>query len=335
MKKQLHFTLIIALFILVAESKAQTTLLYYWSFNSLPSPAVKGGSIPLPISSDSTSPGIAPGSINWEFQANAPTNPVPTALIIDNVSPGSLVNARGSALSIPDSTGNPPSAANPKSQGLRPRNPSEYAQLVFSIPTTGYKGIVIKFVAQSSSIASGILAQEFDYSIDGGATYNSTGIVTTSTPQGAAANQDSVTALTTYSLVTVDLTAATAVNNASNLIFRIRYIGANATNATGGNDRLDNVTVEGTATLTGVSNPSAAEAGYSLYPNPTSDVVYLSAPTTGAKYITVYNAQGQSVYTNTVSGQQSSLSIAALTSGIYYVNINDNGTNYSIKFSKN
>ena len=332
MKKTLHFTLIIALIMLVAESKAQTTLLYYWNFNSLVTPATKGTSITLPVSSDSNTKSLSPGTINWELQSGAPN----TATIgyIDNVSPGSLVNARGSALSIPDSTGNPPSAANPKSQGLRPRNPSEYAQLVFSIPTTGYNGIVIKFAVQTSSITSGIVVQQFDYSTDGGATYSSTGIVTTSTPQGAATNQDSVTDLTTYSLVTVDLTAATAVNNAGNLIFRIRYEGANNT-GTSGNDRIDNVTVEGTASVTGVSNPSAADAGYSLYPNPTSEVVYLSAPTTSSKYITVYNAQGQPVYTSTVSGQQSSLSIAALTSGIYYVTINDNGTNYSIKFSKN
>ncbi len=310
---------------LVAESKAQTTLLYYWSFDTLSAPltgpAAGDFMVHLPINSDSTTMN-APGTINWEPQPGAPAGTAST-LWIDNVTAdGCTINAQGSAI-----------ANEAKSIGLRPRNPSLYAELIFNIPTTGYKGITFTFATESSG--SGIGTQAFDYSVDGGSTFSTTGIAVTSNPSAETglAYEDSVTA--NWGLVTVDLTAATAVNNSSNLILRLIYKGPKATTGASGNDRLDNITVWGTALTTGVSNPSAADAGYSLYPNPTSDVVYLSAPTTSSKYITIYNAQGQPVYTSTVSGQQSSLSIASLTSGIYYVNINDNGTNYSIKFAKN
>lgn len=321
MKKTLQLLVIVSLFIFAAESKAQT-LLYYWSFNSLTTASVSVS----PASSDSTTQGAA-GTITWQLQASAPGGS--TIGLMDNVA-GDILNAQGSAKSV---TG----AAN---YGIRPRNPSLYAELDFSISTAGYQGIVISFECEASSIypSAGIGKQEFDYSTDGGSTFSSTGVSVTASPSpttGLPANEDSLTG--NWALVTVDLSAATAVNNVSSLIFRIRYIGANASGTAGssGNDRFDNVTVSGTA-VTGVTNSSATDAGYSLYPNPIgSNVINLSAPTAGTKYVTVYNTTGQTVYTTTVSGQQSTLTMDNLNTGIYYVTINDNGMTYSMKFAKN
>jgi len=323
MKKTIQFSLILAFLLALTESKAQT-LLYYWHFDSLGTVAASS-----PINSDSTTMS-APGTVSWEFQPGAPTT---TALIIDLLSDDSCtINVQGSAVAN-QYIGN----------ALRPRNPSEYAQLVFSIPTTGYQGITVAFATEAS--ASGILGQIIDYSADGGTTFDTTGVIVTS-PFGASpsglAYVDTVGNVTATSnavgwhLVTADLTTATAVNNASNLIVRIRYEGSGVKNTSGGNDRFDNVTVWGTASVTGVTNASAADAGYSLYPNPTAtNVINLSAPTSGSKSITVYNVTGQLVYTTTVSGQQSTLTIDNLSQGMYYVNIGDNGANYSIKFAKN
>jgi hypothetical protein len=325
MRKLIQLPLILIFIAVFSEGMAQTpTLLYYWHFNSLATSGVNYGRNLL-INSDSTTPAITtPGTVTWQLQAGDPNPSVDTINIADNVA-GDFINARGSAL-------NTPTANN---WGLRPRNPSQYGQLVFNIPTTGFQNIIIKFECESSSTASGILNQLLDYSTDGGNTYSSTGIAVTTAPSTVKASEDSIGIV--WGLVVVDLTAATAVNNASSLLFRIRYTGPNAVQSkTSGNDRFDNFTVESGSSSTATIGINAMDAGYNMYPNPSYDgQVYFTAPTTGVKNVVFYNTTGQAVYTTSVSGTSSSVNVGNLVSGIYYININDNNTNYTLKFVKN
>jgi len=323
MRKLIHITFIIALLAFITESKAQSTLLYYWHFNGLSTAGVNYGRNLL-INSDSTTPAITnPGTVTWELQAGTPVGD--TINIADNVA-GDLINARGSALLTPTAN----------NWGLRPRNPSQYGQLVFNIPTTGFQDIIIKFECEASSTGSGLLNQLLDYSTDGGNTFSSTGITVTTGASKVSASEDSVGIA--WGLVAVDLSAATAVSNASSLLFRIRYTGPNAVQSkTSGNDRFDNFTVEGsTAVTTATTASSALDAGYSIYPNPgTGSTINFTAPTTGSKNISFYNSTGQNVLSTTVSGTTSDLNVSGLNSGIYIINVNDNNTNYCLKFIKN
>jgi len=78
------------------------------------------------------------------------------------------------------------------------------------------------------------------------------------------------------------------------------------------------------------------DAGYSIYPNPgTGSTINFTAPTTGSKNISFYNSTGQNVLSTTVSGTTSDLNVSGLNSGIYIINVNDNNTNYCLKFIKN
>jgi len=326
MRKLIQLPLILIFIAVFSEGMAQTeTLLYYWHFNSLSTANVNYGRNLL-INSDSTTPAITtPGTVTWQLQSSDPNPSVDTIYIADNAA-GDLLNARGSALSTLPAN----------NWGLRPRNPSQYGQLVFNIPTSGFQNIIIKFECESSSAASGILNQLLDYSTDGGNTYSSTGIVVTSGASKVETDKDSIG--TGWGLVAVDLTAATVVNDANSLLFRIRYTGPNAVQSkTSGNDRFDNFTVEGvSATTTVTTGSNAMDAGYNMYPNPSYDgQVYFTAPTTGVKNVVFYNTTGQAVYTTSVSGTSSSVNVGNLVSGIYYININDNNTNYTLKFVKN
>lgn len=132
---------------------------------------------------------------------------------MDRVDPGSDLNAREGALA---------------GFGLRPRNPANTRELIITTPSTGYKDIVVTFAVQRSS--SGAQQEEFYYSANGGATW---------TLLGAAydINED-------FEVKTMDLSEISAVENDANLRFRILFIGEAATGSSG-NNRFDNVAVEG------------------------------------------------------------------------------------------
>ncbi len=125
---------------------------------------------------------------------------------------------------------------------FRARNPVDSTELRWHIPTTGYTGILIKYALQSSSTANGDSTQHFSYSIDGGATWDSTDL----TVNGLSVDTLNTTATiyagdSSWGLVTVTL--GSNANNNANLIFRIIATG-NASH-TSGNLRYDNFTVEG------------------------------------------------------------------------------------------
>jgi len=132
---------------------------------------------------------------------------------MDNVDPGSDLNARSSMAA---------------GLGLRPRNPANVRQLIIAAPTTGYKSIVVTWAAMRSS--SGAITEEFSYSVDGGTTWIAVG--------------GPITIAETWELKSVDLKAITAVENKANMKFRLLFTGTGS-DGSSGNNRLDNLTVEG------------------------------------------------------------------------------------------
>jgi hypothetical protein len=108
---------------------------------------------------------------------------------------------------------------------LRLNNPIG-ATLVIALPTTGYQQIVVKYVTMRSGSGAG--TQTIEYTTDG-STYNSF---------------QTVTVNTLPTLTTLDFSSLTTVNNNAN--FKIRITFAQGDGGTVGNNRFDNLTVDGT-----------------------------------------------------------------------------------------
>lgn len=170
--------------------------IHYWHFNTLPSGTITS------VNADQSK--VSGATITY---------PGTGAGYMDNVDPGSTVNALSAA---------------PAGLGLRPRNPANTRELIITAPSTGYEKLVVSFAVMRSS--SGAAQEEFYYSANGGTTWNLV---------GTAYNIE-----LDYTLKTIDLSAITAVDNNANLRFRILFIGELAAGASG-NNRFDNILVEG------------------------------------------------------------------------------------------
>jgi hypothetical protein len=148
---------------------------------------------------------------------------------------GTTNNARqgdsaGQALSLQGGTGNANNGRN----------------ITFAVSTVGFANIAVSFATQGTS--TGFNSNQFQYSLDG------TSFVDFSPPYAPA------TAFGATPLV-FSLAAITGLNNNPNAAFRIVFNGASSST---GNNRIDNIVVEGTST----ANPTI--------PEPTSALLLLS-----------------------------------------------------------
>lgn len=150
-----------------------------------------------------------------------------TTLILPNIGNGNLMyngesfdDVGGSELNVRND--------DEDGRGLRLRNPS--GELIMSMPSTGYKNLVLQFAVTRSG--SGSETFQIDYSIDG-SDFIDTGINTTT-----------FTITEDYELLEFDLTSIPEVNNNLNFKVRLRFDETSAT-ATSGNSRFDNLTLEG------------------------------------------------------------------------------------------
>ena len=205
----------------------------------------------------------------------------------------------------------------PAGTALRPRNPCDSMYLLFYIPTVHYRNIVLKYASETSSLGHGPAHQVFDYSIDSGATWRTSGL---SEPMDSAD--------VAFKLITVSFTSDSAVNNNAKLVFRITFNGN--TTGTSGNNRFDNVTVEGDS-IYAVSSITTTPAAYGPFCNTstsTLSVPFTSTGTyTGGYSVQLSNPDGSFPTTSPVilgSGLTSPI-FAAISSGV------TPGTHYRVR----
>ncbi|OIQ22437.1 MAG: hypothetical protein BM557_00160 [Flavobacterium sp. MedPE-SWcel] len=162
-----------------------------------------------------------------------------------------------------DVSGNILNAQNgdPAGNGLRPRNPSNTRSLVIAFPTTGYEDLTVSFATKRTG--SGATEQYYSYSIDGGANYITTDLATTT----YFPTED-------YTLVTVDFSTITTVENNADFVFKIDFGGDNAA-GTSGNNRFDNLAVIGSL-MDGVEDVTAPLAVFT----PANEDSFLAINTT-------------------------------------------------------
>jgi hypothetical protein len=217
-----------------AQSQAQSTLIHYWNFNSfygvMYTDTIHGIDANYSIH-DTTKAQI--------LYAEMPGTSSSYTTYEDYVAAASgspdfdTVNER-----FGDSSGN----------ALRLRNPSDSMELLFYIPSIHYTHILLQYASQSSSITHGQLHQDFSYSVDSGLTWRTTGL-----------SELSDSAWLTYHRTTVRIATDSSVKNNSKLVFRIIFSGN--TTGTSGNNRIDNVTVEGDSIEAANVNITASPTG--------------------------------------------------------------------------
>ncbi|MFT3796038.1 CotH kinase family protein [Flavobacterium sp.] len=194
-------------------------------------------------------------------------------------------------------------------KGARVRNPSDGRTIVFDLPTNGYKDIKFAYAVQRTN--EGMLTNHLSYSTDG----------SNFTQAGLAQSAFGIT--TDYSLVAVDFTAITAVNNNANFKIQIAFEGN--TTADNGNNRLDNVTLKGVVNnLATVSHQAAA---YQIFPNPFNDHVQIISSGSMTE-LSVYDLVGKKIWhKSTASTHTETMDLAALNTGVYLLKIKTaNGT---------
>ena len=193
-------------------------LIHYWHFNSMDGSAVTevtadfsaGG-----MSANITYPGTGDGYM--DARTHRPADPV------------SNFNLR---------MGQEPN------QGavLRVRNPADTRELLFGIPSTGYKSLVVTYAATRTD--NGGTHQRFEYSADGGTTWVTFGddIEIPFIGEGDDVGQ--------YAHIVLDLSEIEEINDNPELHFRILSVGEGSDN-TSGNQRIDNFTLDGVPILGG------------------------------------------------------------------------------------
>ncbi len=318
MKKNLPLAMIILViaFSFDAELQAQK-LLHYWHFNNtLPVTGAGGTHFGTnAMNADYT---------RWVSKAGMRYTKVPNCV----KDTGYWDNNLGDTINQRVAYGGccPAYTATTNNSSIRCRNPSDSMQFLWYIPTKNFKNIVIKYESMASSTASGQHRQNYDYSLDSGVTYITTGLPKLFDSAGTA-----------WGKIIVNLSTITSLNNNNKLIFRIRF-GAPNTGASG-NNRFDNITVEGDSIIStaGINEITSSSNGYKLYPNPGSDNIYINSTTDGVKNVFITNVMGQTVIETEREGKEFPMDISHLNSGIYFVRISEEnelkGT--TLKFVKN
>jgi hypothetical protein len=97
----------------------------------------------------------------------------------------------------------------------------------FTVSTLGYGGLIVSFATRGTS--TGYTTQVWSYSNDG------VNFISFATLTGRN--------VTSFSTQTIDFSSIESLNNKSNVIFRVTFDGATSTN---GNNRIDNVQINGT-----------------------------------------------------------------------------------------
>jgi hypothetical protein len=206
-------------------------LINYWNFNNFTAVDTFGSTInPIPlIDADYSAINTKNAYIRYAFDSGTSVKSEDSCWIDGTT--GSTLNAQQSA---------------PAGNCLRVRNPSDFTQLLFYIPTTGYRNISVSYALQSSSAKSGQAVEAFAYSVDSGVTWKTANLTVDGANVDTLLDTGNVY-IAGFGLVTIGFGSDTTVNNNSKLVLRILFksYSTGAVSGTSGNARIDNVTVSG------------------------------------------------------------------------------------------
>jgi hypothetical protein len=105
-------------------------------------------------------------------------------------------------------------------------------------------------------------------------------------------------------------------------------------NSNGDSLVLSNLVIQEDVT-NGIATSSSSFATAHIFPNPATDLVYIAIPNSYEnKKITLINIEGKTVLQSTLNERINKLDISTLSSGIYFIQIENKNTTELIKFVK-
>ena len=277
------------------------TLVHYWNFNGKNIPYLTERSSKDVVASPLT-PISADSSLTTIIQADTVVTGTKASLIYQAIPGTTTTKSYWDLLGL--GTGSTLNARNGDGAGdcLRCRDAWTFMQLVLNIPSTGFHDMKIMYDVHRSG--SGPNVHTYSYSVDGGVNWIKNGL----SVNGKGLGTDTIASIPISFTQTESITITDALaDNNPNLKFKILF--SDPTNKAG-NDRFDNITVEGTSKTTAVEN-TIQEKTISFYPNPCSTgIVYFAEKVN----IVLYDIIGKPVKTvvNT-----NSLITSDLAKGIY------------------
>lgn len=247
-----------------------TMLLHFWHFNDLPPDEF------FEVPADHT---ISNGQLTYTGSGDG---------YADRVNDGTLLNADLGA---------------PAERALRVRNPSDTRELIFNIPTTGYKDVVFRYAVKRT--ANGARQQTVYYRAgdnDGWTLYSDTLEITE-----------------TYRQFRFSFAGVEEADDNPQFSIRILFHGSETTGASG-NNRFDNITLDGYSISDDEEDDPEPEAGAYHY----NSQLYVFNPLEGAGQIEVFNIRGSLVGRFRAEGTGMHTFPFAPPSGIYIIRmIND------------
>lgn len=273
-------SMVMVLAVFEEEDPGSGLVMHYWHFNDLPSGTLTA--IPADVS-------LVPGGLI--------TYPGTGDGYMDRVNDGTDLYAL---------------SGHEGGLGLRVRNPADTRELIFHVPTTGYKDIRMHYAANRTN--NGATLQAVYYS---SAAIPDWELWEVDIPVGAE-----------YQSYSFDFSDIEAVSDNPDFAIRIVFEGAAASN-TSGNNRFDNILLVGDK-IVPVTSPDQADLNLKIFPNPATDQLFLEWYQSGEGDVRmqVSDLLGrpvfEQIFSNSGFGKFVDLiDVQHLTTGIYIVTITD------------
>lgn len=207
---------------------------------------------------------------------------------MDRVSEGTEINAQGNTDS---------------GVALRVRNPSNNRYLELELPTTGFESIKVSYAVTRTT--NGSESQSLFYR--------------TSKNGSWSQFRENVVITEGYQQVNLDFSHLEDVNNNEYFAIRIAFTGE-AASGISGNNRFDNVVVQGFADTTGINEPEEDALLFSVSPNPATDEVNIVS-TYLLETIELADMNGRRVKFEYAEGYTHTMHISELPSGLYLLTV--------------
>lgn len=273
----------------------QSSLLYYWHFNTLVTPTDV-----TVIDADYTL--IAGFTGSFEY-----TDPVEGQRDIDAYSPGTLLNIQ---------MGETPGSA------ARVRNPATLRSLVFDVPTTGAENIVFTYAVQRSE--NGSQSNTVEYSLDG----------TTFILAGLSNNTQDLTDFEVWQNFVYDFSGIEGANDNDNFKIRITFNHASAGNPSG-NNRFDNITLTGTLLQSDLGLFESGETSVQVFPNPAIEAIAVIADQQIQQLYVFDAVGALVIQIEHINGTELSFDVSSLEAGIYMILVQTTTGYSQTRFVKN
>ncbi|HKL72264.1 MAG TPA: T9SS type A sorting domain-containing protein, partial [Marinilabiliaceae bacterium] len=206
---------------------------------------------------------------------------------MDRVNEGTEINARNDA---EDGT------------ALRVRNPSNTRHLELDVPTTGFESIKVSYAVTRTGKGSEKQSVFYRTSENGSWTFFRENIAITEN----------------YQLIDLDFSHLSEVDNNEHFALKIGFTG-DASSGLSGNNRFDNIAVQGYSNSTGIYEPEMGVL-VNVYPNPATDVVNIVS-TYQLRFIELSDMNGRSVKLEYADNYTHKMNVADLPPGLYLLSI--------------